>query len=271
LEIPYDRYVVTGGGSGIGRAVALELASLGKHVYVMGRREGTLAETVARAKDLPGAVDSQPCDATDPENVRQAFAAVEADGPIRGLVHAAAQVTLGLAKDMDPEEFRRTVDSTLCAAFNVIQRWAQPLLDAGLDGVAVSYTSSTATGGLPGISHSSAGKAGLTSLTHALAREWGPNGLRINCIGPGAFPIAKSEEMFSSDVISGSMGEAIALRRYGNMNEIVGPTMFMLSTAAGYVTGQSLVVDGGQTLLPWIVPKEALEQGLNNRYESAVP
>lgn len=270
IEIPFDRLVVTGGGSGIGRAVALELASLGKTVYVMGRREEKLVETADLGAGLPGKVVPQRCDASDPEQVRQAFDAVEADGGLAtGLVHAAAQVTLGLARDIDPVEFQRTVESTLCSTFNVVQRWGVALLDGGVGGAAVAFTSATATGGIPGISHSSAGKAGVVSLARALGREWGPANVRVNCIGPGAFPIAKSEEMFASDVVSERMSEAIALARYGQLHEIVGPTMFFLSTSAAYITGQSLVVDGGQTLLPWIVPKEALEKGLNNRYEDA--
>ena len=270
IEIPYDRLVVTGGGSGIGRAVALELASLGKTVYVMGRHEEKLVETADLAAELPGRIVPQTCDTSDPDQVRQAFDAVEAEGGLAtGLVHAAAQVTLGLARDIDPVEFQRTVESTLCSTFNVVQRWGVALLDAGVGGAAVAFTSATATGGIPGISHSSAGKAGVVSLARALGREWGPANVRVNCIGPGAFPIAKSEEMFASDVVSERMSEAIALARYGELHEIVGPTMFFLSTSAAYITGQSLVVDGGQTLLPWIVPKEALEKGLNNRYEDA--
>jgi NAD(P)-dependent dehydrogenase (short-subunit alcohol dehydrogenase family) len=235
----------------------------------MGRREDKLAETVELCADLPGRIVAQQCDATDPDQVAAAFDAVERDGVATGLVHAAAQVTLGLAITMDPREFQRTVESTLCTTFNVLQRWAVALMEAGVGGSAVAFTSATATGGIPGISHSSAGKAGVVSLARALGREWGPYDIRVNCVGPGAFPIAKSEEMFASDVVSERMAEAIALGRYGEMAEIVGPTMFLLSSAATYITGQSLVVDGGQTLLQWLVPKEALEQGLNNRYEPA--
>jgi NAD(P)-dependent dehydrogenase (short-subunit alcohol dehydrogenase family) len=269
VEIPHDRVVVTGGGSGIGRAMALELAGLGRTVYVMGRREEKLLETAKLGADLPGRIVAQRCDATDPDQVAAAFAVVENDGLATGLVHAAAQVSLGLARDIDPREFQRTVESTLCTTFNVLQRWGVALIDAGRSGAAVAFTSATATGGIPGISHSSAGKAGVVSLARALGREWGPYDVRVNCIGPGAFPIAKSEEMFGADVVSQRMAEVIALGRYGQMPEIIGPTMFLLSAAASYITGQHLVVDGGQTLLEWIVPKEALEQGLNNRYEPA--
>jgi len=266
IEIPHDKLLVTGGGSGIGRAVALRLAGYGKTVYVVGRRQGALDETVSMASGLDGKVFAQQGDATDAASVDQVFRAVETDGPVTGLVHAAAQVSLGPAMNISPEEFRRTVDSTLCAAFNVLQRWARPLVDSGSSGAAVALTSATATGGVPGISHSSAGKAGLTSLARALGREWGPSGLRVNCIGPGAFPIAKSEAMFSSDVVSKRMDELIALKRYGEMSEIVDPILFLLSAGSTYITGQSLVVDGGQTLLPWLIPLEALEAGLNNQY-----
>jgi NAD(P)-dependent dehydrogenase (short-subunit alcohol dehydrogenase family) len=266
LEIPHDRLLVTGGGSGIGRAVALKLASFGKTVYVVGRRQGALDETVSKADGLEGTVIARSGDATDAEDVDRLFSDVERDGPVTGLVHAAAQVSLGLAKDMSPDEFRRTVDSTLCAAFNVLQRWANSLFAAGTGGAAVALTSSTATAGIPGISHSSAGKAGLTSLARAVGREWGPAGVRVNCIGPGAFPIAKSEAMFADDTVQGRMRQMIAIGRYGQLDEIVDPILFFLSSGGTYITGQSLVVDGGQTLLPWLIPEEALQAGVNNQY-----
>jgi NAD(P)-dependent dehydrogenase (short-subunit alcohol dehydrogenase family) len=268
VDVPYERVLITGGGSGIGRGVALQLASLGKTVYVMGRRQEALDETVSLGRELPGTLTACAGDATDPDAVDAVFSTVEQDGPATALVHAAAQVSLGPAMRISPAEFRQTIDNTLCAAFNVLQRWAKPLLDGGTAGAAVMMTSSTATGGAPGISHSSAGKAGVTSLVRAVGREWGPAGLRVNCVGPGAFPIAKSEAMFGNQVVQDRMNEMIALQRYGQLPEIVGPIMFFLSSASMYTTGQSLVVDGGQTLVPWLIPREALEAGLNNQYPS---
>jgi NAD(P)-dependent dehydrogenase (short-subunit alcohol dehydrogenase family) len=266
VDIPHDRVVITGGGSGIGRATALKLAGLGKTVYVVGRRQRAVDETVSLGRDLPGQLTGCVGDVTDPDAVDEVFSAVEQDGPATALVHAAAQVSLGPAIRMDPVEFRQTMDNILCGPFNVLQRWARPLLDRGIAGAAVAMTSSTATGGAPGISNGSAGKGGVVSLTRAMAREWGPAGLRVNAVGPGAFPIAKSETLFGSEVVGNRMREMIAMGRYGQLPEIVGPIVFLLSSAAGYVTGQNLVVDGGQTLLPWIIPLEALEAGLNNQY-----
>lgn len=266
LEIPHDKVLITGGGSGIGRALALRLADYGKTVYVVGRRKDALEETVSMAAGLSGSVKAHQGDATDASSVDELFSSLEAEGPITGLVHAAAQVSLGPAIDISPEEFARTVNSTLNAAFNVLQRWAKHLMAAGSGGAAVALTSSTATGGAPGISHSSAGKAGLTSLARALGREWGPSGIRVNCIGPGAFPIAKSSAMFSSEIVSKRMDELIAVKRYGELSEIVDPILFLISAGGTYITGQSLVVDGGQTLFPWLIPLEALQAGLNNKY-----
>jgi NAD(P)-dependent dehydrogenase (short-subunit alcohol dehydrogenase family) len=173
------------------------------------------------------------------------------------------------ARDMRPEQFAEVVASTLLGSFNVIRRWALPLLEAGVAGTAVALTSCFASKGTPGISHSSSGKAGVEALVKSLAREWGPHGLTLNAVGPGSFPVEKSEDLWREPAMEARMHDEIALGRYGALPEIVGPILFFLSRAAAYTTGQCLVVDGGLTLSHWPVPPEKIRAGFNNRYESA--
>jgi NAD(P)-dependent dehydrogenase (short-subunit alcohol dehydrogenase family) len=270
FDIPHARVVVTGAGSGIGRAVALALAATGVGVVALGRRVDALAETVALA-GRPATVRPFSCDVTDHASVAAVFAAVEADGDgiPTGLVHAAAQMVKRPARWMSPEQFQEVVTSTLFGSFNVLRRWAEPLFERPGGGAAVMLTSNSASRGTPGVSHSSAGKAGVEALTKSLAREWGPYGIRINAVGPGPFPVEKSAAAWAANSVRARMQEAIALGRYGELHEIVAPVLFLLTTGAGYMTGQTLRVDGGLSLTRWSISEEELADGVNNRYGSA--
>lgn len=266
LGLAHDRIVVTGGGSGIGRAVAVSLAARGAHVYVFGRRPDALDATAALAAELPGTVVPVPCDVLDPEAVGRSFTEVERDGAPTGLVHAAAQMVKMRARDMTPAAFQEVVASTLFGSFNVVRRWALPLLDRPERGSAVLLTSNSASRGTPGVAHSSAGKAGVEALVKSLAREWGPHGLTFNAVGPGPFPVEKSAAAWSTPEVARHMTDAIALGRYGELPEIVGPIVFFLTKGAAYTTGQALLVDGGLSLTRWSLRPEDIDAGINNDY-----
>lgn len=255
-QLAFDRLVVTGGGSGIGRDTALAAASTGAAVYVLGRRAEALEETAALAADAPGTVTALVADVTDPDSVDAAFAAIEADGgPAPALVHAAAAVEYCPARDLTPADFRKVVESVLFGAFDALHCWSKPLLESGSPGVAVFITSAIAAAGTPGASHSSAGKAGVEAMVKTIAREWGGDGIRLNVVGPGFVPVERTQAMWDDDAVSAPIREVIALGRPGTVAEIVGPIMFLLSEAATYVTGEVLVPDGGFRLTPHVVPR----------------
>jgi len=268
FDVPHSRVIVTGAGSGIGRAVALALASSGVEVVALGRRVDALADTAAMAGAGAAPIRPLRCDVTDHAAVTEAFACLESDGGglATGLVHAAAQMVKRPARSMSPEQFQEVVRSTLFGSFNVLRRWAEPLFDDSAGGAAVMLTSNSASRGTPGVSHSSAGKAGVEALTKSLAREWGPYGISINAVGPGPFPIEKSANAWSSESVRARMQEAIALGRYGELPEIVAPVLFLLTSGAGYITGQTLRVDGGLSLTRWSLSEDEIAGGLNNDY-----
>jgi NAD(P)-dependent dehydrogenase (short-subunit alcohol dehydrogenase family) len=272
FEIPHTRVVVTGAGSGIGRAVALALAESGVAVVALGRRADALSSTVALAGDGYASIRAIRCDVTDDEAVAAAFDRFEADGGglATGLVHAAAQMVKRPARQMSSAQFQEVVASTLFGSFNVVRRWAEPLFDHPAGGAAVMVTSNSASRGTPGVSHSSAGKAGVEALTKSLAREWGPYGIRINAVGPGPFPVEKSARAWSSESVRARMQEAIALGRYGELPEIVAPLLFLLTSGAGYITGQTLRVDGGLSLTSWSITEDEMAAGVNNQYDGSV-
>ncbi|MGE0306359.1 MAG: SDR family NAD(P)-dependent oxidoreductase [Acidimicrobiia bacterium] len=266
VPVPHARAWVTGAGSGIGRAAALSLSALGVVVYASGRRTHLLESLAEEASIFDGTIISVECDITDPTSVGLAFDRVGDGGPVTALVHAAAQMQLMEARSMSPAQFAEVVGSTLLGTFNVVHRWATPLLDGGIGGSAVALTSCFASKGTPGISHSSSGKAGVEALVKSLAREWGPHGITLNAVGPGSFPVEKSIKLWQRPDMEARMRDEIALGRYGELAEIVGPIMFLLSSAGAYTTGQSLVVDGGLSLSHWPVPRDDIRAGFNNQY-----
>ncbi|WP_037040995.1 SDR family NAD(P)-dependent oxidoreductase [Pseudonocardia halophobica] len=247
--------MVTGAGSGIGRGVALEAAARGATVYIVGRRIERLKETIALAEGAPGTLIPLACDLTDPVAVDALFTGVETEGgPVQALAHCAASVQYQPAREITFESFSQVIGTTLFTAFNTLHRWARPLLDTEFDGVAVALTSSVAHRGTPGVAHSSAGKSGIEGYVKSVAREWGGSGIRMNVVGPGRFPVEKSKDMWDRlTAEENSTGTArIAVGRYGRLSEIVGPIMFMLSEAAGFLTGEVLHVGGGDRLTPAI-------------------
>lgn len=249
LAPAYDRVIVTGGGSGIGRAVTLALSQRGSDVWIIGRRMEKLEETAELCNGNPGRVNSIRCDIRDIDNVRAAFSEANREGPIQALVNSASEVTPCVAERLTPEIFGEAVSSSLIGAFNVFSVWARTLIKAGKEGSLVAYTSTVNSRESPGLSHSGAVKAGVESLIRTWALELGRYNLRLNAIGPGLFPMTGThhDDFFNRDMFI----KNIPLGRFGVADEIVGPTLFLLSPAARYITGTVLMVDGGLRLRPW--------------------
>jgi len=263
----FDRVVVTGGGSGIGRALALALAAHGATAYVMGRRIAALEETRSLAAGAPGDVRCVTCDVRDARIVDRAFAEVEAHAGVgaQALFHGAADIyTPSYIETVTPEAFADVVTSRLIGTFHVLQRWARPLIVRGCPGVAVAVSSSLASREAPGATHSGPATAGVESMVRSMAREWGRHGLRLNVLAPGVFPsatvAAAADTADEGGIEETELGRRLLdltpLARFGAMPEVVAPAMFLLSPAARFMTGDVLVLDGGLRLMDWaIVPR----------------
>ena len=243
--------LITGGGSGLGRSMALRLAGLGAKVAVLGRRPEPLQQTALAIREAGGAAAAVPCDVRDPEAVRAAFDAVERElGPANQLVNNAAGNFLSAAEDLSPNAFNSVVQIVLYGTFHCTTELGRRLIARRAPGEVVAITTTYAATGSAFVVPSAAAKAGVRAIVKSLAVEWACYGIRLNAVAPGPFP---TEGAFSR-LLPGSDLERQALdrvpsRRFGEHQELTSLVAYLLSDASPYQTGDELTIDGGEALL----------------------
>jgi NAD(P)-dependent dehydrogenase (short-subunit alcohol dehydrogenase family) len=239
--------IVTGGGTGIGRDTALLLAERGADVVVAGRRAEPLEKTAADIRALGRRALPVPADVRKAEAAKALIEAAIAEfGRIDILINNAggAHGHIGLAK-MDLAKWDRDIQLNLSAAQYCAQA-AYPHLKK-TKGNIVNISSMAGVGGTQGVGAYSAAKAGLQMLTKVMAAEWGPSGIRVNCVAPGMTATEAAElgwEKRGYDAAEAAK-HSFSLRRYGTMREVAQAIVFFASDAASYVTGETLAVGGG--------------------------
>jgi NAD(P)-dependent dehydrogenase (short-subunit alcohol dehydrogenase family) len=239
--------LVTGGGSGLGRAMALELGRLGAKVAVLGRRRHMLEETVAQLADGVAV----PADVREPNAVAEAFDLAEAElGPVTTLVNNAAGNFHVQAEELSPNGWRAVVGIVLDGTFHCSRELGRRVIDRGGDNAQiVNIVASYAWTGGPGTVHSAAAKAGVVNLTRTLAVEWARHGIRVNAISPGPVDTAETRErLWPTEEIREHILDRIPLRRFGTEAEVANACAYLVSDYAAYVTGDVLTVDGGAWL-----------------------
>ncbi|MFF2362959.1 SDR family oxidoreductase [Streptomyces sp. NPDC058122] len=177
--------LVTGGGTGLGRAIAAEFARLGADLLIVSRRERHLAPARAELAKLGTRVRSAVCDIRDPKRVSEVF---DECGPPDVLVNNAAANFPVATEDMSPNAWHAVVDITLTGTFLMTREFGRRHLAAGTPGSVIDVGASYAWTGGPGFAHSAAAKAGVESLVRTLAVEWGPYGIQVNGLVPGLMP-----------------------------------------------------------------------------------
>jgi NAD(P)-dependent dehydrogenase (short-subunit alcohol dehydrogenase family) len=245
--------IVTGGGTGLGRGIALGLAACGARVFLTGRRQDPLDETAAMVRDGGGEAATKTCDVRDPDAVAALIEAADQEmGPVDLLVNNAGATFTVPAEDLSPNAFRAVVETDAFGTFYMCQAFAKRLIAKGVPGAILNITSTSPMTGNPGRLHGAVGKAGVDSLTKSLAVEWGTYGIRVNNLAPGYTPtqgVNKATNMTSAgDEQLARVAESVPLKRVGRIEDIAWPSVFLLSPAASFVTGATLVVDGGKWL-----------------------
>jgi 2,4-dienoyl-CoA reductase [(3E)-enoyl-CoA-producing], peroxisomal len=236
--------LVTGGGTGIGRGLALALAGAGCDVAVTSRAVDHLlpaADDIRAAGVRAHAVAGDVRNAADVERV--VGESVDALGRLDILVNGAAGNFVCLAEDLSPNGFGAVVDIDLKGTFNV-SKAALPHLKAR-GGVVVNISATLHYLGTLGQAHVSAAKAGIDALTRVLAAEWGAYGIRVNGVAPGPTAGTEGVRRLTSEATRAAVARDCPLGRLTAIGDVAGAVLFLCSDAAAFITGVTLVVDGG--------------------------
>jgi NAD(P)-dependent dehydrogenase (short-subunit alcohol dehydrogenase family) len=242
--------IVTGGGSGIGRATARRAAREGASVAVLDRDRDTAEETAAMIRDAGGTAGVYQCDVSDDAAVARTVDAAGDDlGRVSGVVTAAGIFhgpDLSPAHEVSGDDFTRVLRVNLIGTFAVIKHALPQLMGGG--GAIVTIASTAAIRGHGQGAGYTASKGGVDALTRLLAVQYGPHGVRVNCICPGGVDTPMSAGTFATPQAIERARRTVPLGRYAQPEDIGDVAVFLLSDDARHLTGSTLAVEGGATI-----------------------
>lgn len=243
------KILITGGGTGLGKEMATAYAKLGAETVIIGRRESVLQETAREIEGETGAkCTPRACDIRVAQAIQDTVDEVWASGPLTGLVNNAAGNFISRTKDLSPRGFDAIANIVFHGTFYMTHAVGKKWIEGGHKGSIINILTTWVWNGSPYVVPSAMSKAAVGVMGQSLAVEWGPHGIRINSICPGAFPTegmtarlnpGQGEKAYSD--MSGN-----PLGRVGQMDELTNLATFLMADGCDYLTGQTIAIDGAQ-------------------------
>jgi len=241
--------VVTGGGTGIGRAIASELSRTGASVALVSRKAEHLEEAALAIRGAGGEARTFPTDVRQPDQVEAMVKGVkESFGHIDILVNAAAGNFIVDSDKLSVNGWNAVVGSVLNGTFYCTRACGLEMIGQGTGGKILSIVASYAWTGGPRTLHSVAAKAGVVALTRTLAVEWAKHGIRVNALCPGPTDTEGARPLWADPAARERLLQNIPVGRFGNVLEVAHAASYLLSPYADFVNGEVLVIDGGEWL-----------------------
>jgi NAD(P)-dependent dehydrogenase (short-subunit alcohol dehydrogenase family) len=237
--------VITGGTTGIGRAISLAMAEAGADVVPASRRQELVDEVAQEVESRGRRTARVTCDVTDVRSLEAARERVLADlGRVDVLVNCAGTTKRVPALEMSDGDWSAVLDTNLTGTFNACRVFGRAMVERGW-GRIVNIASLSSFVALFEVAAYTASKAGVVGLTKALAIEWGARGVNVNAIAPGVFMTPLNRELLEGTPRGEEYRTRTPLGRFGRVEELAGAAIFLASEAASFVNGQVIVVDGG--------------------------
>ncbi len=242
--------VITGGGTGIGRSIAVAMAACGAEVVLAGRQLAPLQAAAEAICPQGRRALAVPTDIRHPEEIEALIdTAVGTFGRVTILVNNAAGSFLAAARKLTPKGWQAVVDTTLNGTFYCSQAVGQHMIERGGGGKIINITATLHYKGSPGMIAPTAAKAGVDAMTKTLALEWAKHHILVNAIAPGPIHTEGSEQnLWSNAAFRDMVQRGVPLARFGNPEDVAHMAVYLASPAGDYITGATMVVDGGEWL-----------------------
>jgi NAD(P)-dependent dehydrogenase (short-subunit alcohol dehydrogenase family) len=244
------RILITGGGTGLGKATAQRFLELGAELYICGRRHDVLLATERELHALTGGrVHSRPCDVRDAAAVDEMIDTIWKDGPLDILMNNAAGNFLSRTEELSLRAFESVIGIVLMGTLHTTLACGKRWLAEQRPAVVLNITTTYTTTGSAYVVPSAVSKAGVQALTRSLAVEWGNRGIRMNAIAPGPIPTEGAfSRLLPRAEFEDLAKQRIPLGRFGSVEEFANLAAFLVSDGSAYINGEVVTMDGGEWL-----------------------